>query len=115
MSRGRRVTGFPQVYSYPLACARAHAKTKKEPAGTSSGTGETQEVPEYGSDELELLADLIAARLEARSGRNIPQSRYLTAREVADRYGVSPAWVRAHAERLGARRLGDGPRPRLRF
>lgn len=39
----------------------------------------------------------------------------LTAAEVARRFRVSPEWVRENAGRLGALRLGDGPRPRLRF
>jgi hypothetical protein len=39
----------------------------------------------------------------------------MTAAQVARDYGVSPAWVRAHAADLGAYRLGNGPRPRLRF
>ena len=39
----------------------------------------------------------------------------LTAAEVASRFGVSRSWVYENAERLGAIRLGDGARPRLRF
>ncbi len=41
--------------------------------------------------------------------------RLLSASEVAERWGVDRSWVYQHAERLGAIRLGDGPRPRLRF
>lgn len=44
-----------------------------------------------------------------------PEPRLLDAAEVAERFGVSPEWVRDHADDLGAVRLGDGPRPRLRF
>jgi hypothetical protein len=39
----------------------------------------------------------------------------LTAAQVADRFAVGRAWVYQHAEELGARRLGQGPKPRLRF
>jgi hypothetical protein len=39
----------------------------------------------------------------------------LTAAEVARRHGVDRSWVYAHADELGALRLGDGPKPRLRF
>jgi hypothetical protein len=39
----------------------------------------------------------------------------LTAREVAARLNVDRSWVYAHAEDLGVVRLGQGPRPRLRF
>lgn len=43
------------------------------------------------------------------------EPRLLDAAEVAERFGVSAEWVRDHADDLGAVRLGDGPRPRLRF
>lgn len=37
------------------------------------------------------------------------------AAEIARRFGVSRDWVYEHADRLGAVRLGNGPRARLRF
>jgi hypothetical protein len=37
------------------------------------------------------------------------------ARDLADELGVERDWVYANAERLGAVRLGSGPRARLRF
>jgi len=39
----------------------------------------------------------------------------LTARQVAARFNVDRSWVYAHADELGVVRLGQGPRPRLRF
>jgi hypothetical protein len=39
----------------------------------------------------------------------------LTAAEVATRFSVDRSWVYAHARELGVVRIGDGPRPRLRF
>jgi hypothetical protein len=39
----------------------------------------------------------------------------LTARQVASRFNVDRNWVYAHANELGVIRLGNGPRPRLRF
>lgn len=39
----------------------------------------------------------------------------LSAAEVAELFGVSRRWVYDNAEALGARRLGSGARPRLRF
>jgi hypothetical protein len=60
---------------------------------------------------IELLADAIAERLsEQRLGE-----RWLTAEEVARHVGVDVGFVYEHSERLGARRLGDGPKARLRF
>jgi hypothetical protein len=68
-------------------------------------------------DDLARLADLIAERVLAGLAEGSPsdEERWLTAAEVARRFRVSPEWVRENAERLGALRLGDGPRPRLRF
>jgi hypothetical protein len=37
------------------------------------------------------------------------------AAELARRLGVDRSWVYTHAIELGAIRLGEGPRPRLRF
>lgn len=41
--------------------------------------------------------------------------RWLDAQQVAKQLGVSREWVYEHADELGARRIGNGPRPRLRF
>jgi hypothetical protein len=43
------------------------------------------------------------------------ERRMLTAAEVSRLWGVSRRWVYENARALGVRRLGDGPRPRLRF
>jgi hypothetical protein len=86
--------------------------------------------------ELAALADLVADRVVSRlasalatrhAGPGPPRTiadrhrpsetatRLLTAGEVAKRFAVSSEWVRENADRLGALRLGDGARPRLRF
>jgi len=44
-----------------------------------------------------------------------PGGGLLTASQVAAAFNVTRGWVYAHADELGAIRLGDGPRPRLRF
>ena len=68
------------------------------------------------AEDLELLADLVAERVLERMGAPSPPAAVsIDAAEVARRYGVTAAWVREHADQLGAIRLGDGPRPRLRF
>lgn len=69
-------------------------------------------------DDLAALADLVAERVLAGLAKNRQpddEERLLTAAEVARRFRVSPEWVRENAGRLGALRLGDGPRPRLRY
>jgi hypothetical protein len=60
------------------------------------------------------LAQLLAAEpLEAEA--TMARKKMLSAAEVAELFGVSRRWVYDHAEVLGARRLGAGTRPRLRF
>lgn len=44
-----------------------------------------------------------------------PPARLLSASELARHLGVTRPWVYQHAVELGARRLGDGPKARLRF
>ncbi len=41
--------------------------------------------------------------------------RLLSAAEVSRWWGVHRGWVYEHAQELGAIRIGDGERPRLRF
>lgn len=41
--------------------------------------------------------------------------QWLDASEMAQRMGVTREWVYEHARELGAVRIGQGPRPRLRF
>jgi hypothetical protein len=40
---------------------------------------------------------------------------YVDASAVADYLGCSRCWVYENADKLGARRLGSGPKARLRF
>jgi hypothetical protein len=42
-------------------------------------------------------------------------SEFVDAAELARALGVEREWVYAHSDQVGAIRLGDGPRPRLRF
>jgi hypothetical protein len=55
----------------------------------------------------EHVADLLSAEPTERS--------LVSAAEVARELNVGRQWVYEHAAELGARRLGDGPRGRLRF
>jgi hypothetical protein len=61
--------------------------------------------------------EAIARRVAELIGMHGPTGarELLTARQVADRFGVSRAWVYEHAEQLGVIRLGTGKRARLRF
>jgi hypothetical protein len=57
------------------------------------------------------LADLIVERLETR---HLDPPRWVGADRVADHLGVEVSYVYEHANELDARRLGSGPRARLR-
>lgn len=56
------------------------------------------------------LAELLGGAVTQHSHREL-----ISAEEVSRWWGVSRRWVYAHAKRLGARRIGTGSRPRLRF
>lgn len=68
-------------------------------------------------EDLEALADLVAERVTAALRDRPPADRaeLVDAAEIARRFHVSRDTVYALADELGAIRLGDGPRPRLRF
>ena len=61
--------------------------------------------------QLEGLADLIAERLAEQTRT----SGLVDARAVARFLSVEESYVYEHAAELGARRLGTGPKARLRF
>lgn len=63
---------------------------------------------------IEALADALAARLAGQHRDHVAPG-LVSASTLAARLGRSPAWVRAHADQLGAIRDGTGPRPRLLF
>lgn len=72
-------------------------------------------------ESIEALAAALAEAL-AGEGGEVPdrsadgkEPRMISAGEVSRRWGVGRRWVYNHAEQLGAKRLGDGRRPRLRF
>jgi hypothetical protein len=62
--------------------------------------------------QLDRLAELVAVKFGALP---IQEEQLVDVGTVARYLGVDPAWVYAHADELGARRLGSGARPRLRF
>ena len=63
-------------------------------------------------EDIEAIAERVAAKL--RHGPAVAAA-YGDAHAVAARFGLSVDYVYAHARELGAIRLGDGPRARLRF
>jgi hypothetical protein len=72
--------------------------------------GELRLDPESIEALAHRLAELLAPREPLRPGTQL-----ITAEEVAQWWGISRRWIYDHADDLGARRLGAGRRPRLRF
>lgn len=65
-------------------------------------------------DSIEALAVRLAELLTP--AEEAPPRRFLiSAEEVARWWGVGRRWVYDHADELGAKRIGAGRRPRLRF
>jgi hypothetical protein len=65
-------------------------------------------------ESIEALACRLAELLSPGEPAQ-PRAQLITAEEVARWWGISRRWVYDHADELGARRLGGGRRPRLRF
>lgn len=63
---------------------------------------------------LDALAERVALKIVEHS-RSTPEVRYVDAAGVATYLSVSAAFVYEHSDELGATRLGNGPRARLRF
>ena len=63
----------------------------------------------------ELLEPRLIEALEARLSAEVDAPRLVDAHKVADALGLTRATVYAMADELGAIRVGDGDKPRLRF
>ncbi len=63
-------------------------------------------------EAVEAIALRVVTLLEKNGLR---QRELIGAAELARRLGVDRSWVYSHAIELGAVKLGDGPRARLRF
>ena len=63
-----------------------------------------------------LTVEAIARRVvELLERRGLQQRELVDATELARRFGIERSWVYSHAIELGAVKLGEGPKPRLRF
>lgn len=61
---------------------------------------------------IEAIARRVVELLERRG---MQQRELVDATELARRFGIERSWVYSHAIELGAVKLGDGAKPRLRF
>jgi hypothetical protein len=86
-------------------------------SGPDQEAGELRIAPESIEALATRLAELLG-RTESEPEQEQEASgkkKMLSPAEVSELWGVSRVWVYRHAEALGVRRLGSGPRPRLRF
>jgi hypothetical protein len=61
---------------------------------------------------IEAIARRVVELLERRG---VQRRDLVDAAALARRFGIERSWVYSHAIELGAVKLGDGPKPRLRF
>jgi hypothetical protein len=80
----------------------------------SASSAEAQLVDAIARRVVELLEGARVRTGAADTGGD-PEGGCLTVSQIAARYRVSRSWVYAHQRELGAMRLGQGPRARLRF
>jgi hypothetical protein len=64
------------------------------------------------SETVEKIARRVVALLEQRG---LQQRELVDAAELARRFGIERSWAYTHAIELGAVKLGNGSKPRLRF
>jgi hypothetical protein len=65
--------------------------------------------------DIEAIAEATVARLAELVDAGSATFALVDARQLARELGVSTDYVYAHADDLGAMRLGTGPRARIRF
>jgi hypothetical protein len=65
-------------------------------------------------ESIEAIARRLAEMLGDAAAQR-PRRELISAEEVSRWWGVSRRWVYANAKRLGAKPIGTGSRPRLRF
>jgi len=73
--------------------------------------GQQEQAMVLSDADIEAVATRVAALLRTDQF----SAELVDATEIARRFGVSRDFVYGHADDLGAVRLGDGPRARLRF
>ncbi|HTU13668.1 MAG TPA: hypothetical protein VMF31_00595 [Solirubrobacterales bacterium] len=78
-----------------------------------SGQNDSSEL-RLSPESIEALARRLAELLGPKEETRKP-GRLISAQAVSEWWGVNRRWVYDHADELGARRLGSGKRPRLRF
>jgi hypothetical protein len=71
--------------------------------------------PETEARIAQRMAVMVIRYLSRTQQAAPKRQEYLTASEVSKTYRVHRGWVYEHAQELGAIKIGDGQRPRLRF
>jgi hypothetical protein len=98
--------------------AKVAAEVAREPRASPSDRRRRAEPRLLGEALAELVAELVAERLAiALPGPEVAAGppELIDANEVARILGCARGWVYEHQAELGAIKLGNGARPRLRF
>jgi DNA modification methylase len=95
----------------PPATVNRHARPDADPAAATARDGAVR----LDRESIEAIARRVAELLSPQAPAEATPARLLSAAEVSEALGVERSWVYEHAIELGAIRIGDGPRPRLRF
>ena len=109
--------GSPQALA-PLDSCAVGASALSASHNAASGSVVTATTITLAPDQLLELADLVAERLSRCAATQLverAERRLVSAGELSRQLGIDRSWVYANADALGARRVGNGPRPRLRF
>ncbi len=75
----------------------------------------TPETILHGDPALADALNALLALAEPQPRQSTATDGLIDAAELARRFGLSRYWIYGHADDIGAIRLGNGPRPRLRF
>lgn len=105
----------PQTRRRPTGRQATAASVRASPESGPAPTALRDEAVHLDQESIEAIARRVAMLLSAAAQPEIAPARLLSATEVAKALGVERSWVYEHAIELGAIRIGDGPRPRLRF
>jgi hypothetical protein len=84
-------------------------------AGATTRTRLRAAIAELPPETIEAIAQRVAELLQEAREPRAAGSLMVDASALARQLGLTRAWVYEHAKELGAIRLGDGPKARLRF
>ena len=105
------------VSTIPMSEARGACPPRRRGLGAMARRVAVDLTPQA----VEQVASRVAQMLQRQQQQSaeIPgakeQQGFLNVAQLARHLGLNPAWIYEHADELGAIRIGDGPKARIRF